>query len=104
MERVPSATSGDLKMPLGDVWGNSWLDSWNGSWKQASGGGSAVVFFNGVSMADGASHHQGISRPTVQLTPAGGGTYTVTVEHRISGNLNPGMVNAESYLIDGELP
>lgn len=70
----------------------------------AAAPGAVVVFFRGVSTADGASQHKGISRPTVQLTAAGGGNYNVAVTHQVSGNLNPGMISAESYLIDGELP
>jgi hypothetical protein len=68
------------------------------------GGGSTVIFFNGVSTAPGVSYHKGISRPTISLADAGGGTYTVTKTHSLSGNLKGDRVSAESYLIDGELP
>jgi len=70
----------------------------------ASGVGSTVVFFTGVSTAAGVTHFQGISRPTIQLEDAGGGTYTVTKTHELSGELNPDSLSRETYLIDGILP
>lgn len=66
--------------------------------------GATVIFFSGVSNAGGAVHFQGISRPTIQLADAGGGTYTVTKTHELSGKLKPDSVNRETYLIDGLLP
>ena len=70
----------------------------------AGGGGSTVTFFTGVSVADGVTHFKGISRPTVTLEDAGGGTYTVTKTHELSGEFNPDSLSRETYLIDGELP
>jgi len=70
----------------------------------AEGAGSTVVFFTGVSKAAGVTHFQGISRPTIQLEDAGGGTYTVTKTHELSGELNPDSLSRETYLIDGILP
>jgi len=75
-------------------------------WAFTSGGaaGSTVIIFNGVSMAGGATQFQGISRPTIQLADAGGGTYTVTKTYGAAGKLKPDAVIKETYLIDGELP
>ena len=68
-----------------------------------SGGGSVVIFYDGVSMADGVTMHQGLSRPTLSIVSAGGGTYTVT--HLSSeSDMNPGILGKETYLIDGNLP
>jgi len=69
-----------------------------------AGAGSTIVFFTGVSTAAGVTHFQGISRPTIQLEDAGGGTYTVTKTHELSGELNPDSLSRETYLIDGLLP
>ena len=66
--------------------------------------GSAVTIYSGVSTADGVTYHTGISRPTIKLTPTGPGTYTVEKEHKVSGDLNPGIISQETYLIDGEIP
>jgi hypothetical protein len=66
--------------------------------------GATVILFQGVSSADGPTRHQGISRPTIILTDAGGGFYTVEKTYQVSGNFNPESVSAETYLIDGELP
>ena len=90
---------------------NTWAtDSWVGmnggppnAWRGASGG-STVQFFTGVSTALGLTYFRGMSRPTVQLSDAGGGTYNVTKTHSVAGDLKPSSVNKETYLIDGELP
>lgn len=66
--------------------------------------GVVVIFYNGVSKADGVTYFSGISRPTVALAPAGGGNYTVMVTGSVSGDLRPDRVSHESYLIDGQLP
>tara|TARA_R110000868_G_scaffold401148_1_gene676469 strand:+ start:277 stop:543 length:267 start_codon:yes stop_codon:yes gene_type:complete len=67
------------------------------------GGGSTVLFFNGVTMAGGVTRHSGISRPTIKLSDAGGGTYNVVKTHEIYAE-NAGRVSMETYLIDGLLP
>lgn len=67
------------------------------------GGGSTVLFFNGVSMVGAVTQHQGVSRPNVTLTDAGGGSYTVTKTHEEYDFKSDG-VNRETYDIDGELP
>lgn len=76
---------------------------------QGTGGGAppcpTVLIFNGVSTADGVTHFQGISRPTILLTPcAAPGTYDVNKTYGVSGKLRPDAVIRETYLIDGELP
>lgn len=67
------------------------------------GGGSVVVIFQGISNADGVTNFQGISRPTIVLVDAGGGTYTVTKTHQIYSE-TPGSISDTTYLIDGLLP
>ena len=68
------------------------------------GAGSTVIFFQGVSTANGVTYFKGVSRPTISLADAGGGTYTVTKTHELSGDLKPDALHRETYLIDGELP
>jgi len=82
----------------------SLLAFWIGGAGVPGGGGQTVDFFSGVSTANGAVFHKGISRPTIALTPAGGGTYTVTYSSSPSGYFKSDTVNMETYLIDGELP
>jgi len=85
------------------TWGDSWGNSWGNSWG-TGGGGQTVEKFNGISTANGTIFHKGISRPTVALQDAGGGTYTVTISSSPSGKLKSDCINMETYLIDGELP
>lgn len=67
------------------------------------GGGSTVIFFNGVSVAGSVTQHQGVSRPQIALADAGGGTYTVTKTYGQS-DMDADSVRRETYLIDGVIP
>lgn len=67
------------------------------------GAGSVVQFFSGISRVGGVVQHRGISRPTIQLADAGGGTYLVTKTHEVYAE-TPGSISDTTYLIDGELP
>lgn len=67
-------------------------------------GGSIVGKYSGVSTANGVTYFKGISSPTIILTDAEGGTFNVLKSHQVSGDLNPGTVTRETYIIDGELP
>lgn len=67
------------------------------------GGGSTVIFFSGVSQAGGVSSHQGVSRPNIALTDAGGGKYNVTKTHHPE-DFTEASVSRITYIIDGELP
>ena len=104
------AAGGVVFLPLGpgvtpDVAkGADWRARAAWSYGSFGGGGSTVLFYNGVSTANGTTYHQGISRPAIALADAGGGTYTVTKTGAISGYLRPDRVSHESYLIDGQLP
>ena len=62
------------------------------------GGGSVITFFRGISKAPS---FKGVSKITLRLTDAGGGTYTVT---RISGvaDETDNIQSSETHLIDGE--
>lgn len=66
-------------------------------------GGSTVVIYSGVSVADGVTYHSGISRPNIALTDAGGGTYNVVITHSPYSE-TPESLSSITYLIDGELP
>ena len=70
----------------------------------AGAAGSTVLFYQGVSSVNGVTYHKGISRPTIQLADAGGGTYTVTTTGEVSGDLKADSISQETYLIDGDLP
>lgn len=70
------------------------------------GGGShghVVVFYNGLSLAGGLTHHHHLHRPHITLTPAGGGTYNVVTDNTVT-DMKSADVNKETYLIDGALP
>jgi len=67
------------------------------------GAGSTVLFYNGISKANGVVFFKGISKPNIVLTDAGGGTYTVAKTHQVH-NMKTDSVSDETYIIDGELP
>lgn len=90
--------------PPASVGFRSWFPFFLGLGGDPGTGGSTVVFFRGVSTADGVTNHQGVSKPTIVLTDAGGGTYTVTKTHKPEGNFKADSVSKETYLIDGVLP
>lgn len=77
-----------------DTWGGSWGSSWGTSWTVESGAGSTVIIFNGIVRAPS----QGVSRPMVTITDAGGGTYNVT----ITAGVGSEEVSEVSYLVDGD--
>lgn len=77
---------------MADAWGGSWGSSWGTSWTTGAGGGATVTFFRGLS----AARTSGLSINKVNLVDAGGGTYTVTEENTVSGNLTD-SVNYEGY-------
>lgn len=75
----------------------------NDAFQIESGAGVIVLFFSGVSRVGGVVQHRGISRPTIQLEDAGGGTHLVTKTHEVYAE-TPGSISDTTYLIDGELP
>lgn len=62
------------------------------------GGGSTVVFFNGVSMAP---TFTGVSKKTITLSDAGGGTYNVTKTSTVSDEKSDSVMK-ETYTVDGD--
>lgn len=66
-------------------------------------GGSVVIFYDGLSVADGLTYHKGLSRPNILLVPVGDGTYTVTKLSGLSDE-DPATLSKETYIIDGDLP
>jgi len=60
--------------------------------------GTLVDFVEGVS---GTSHGTGVHKKIANLTPVGGGYYTVTLSSGVSKNKKD-SAHSESYIIDGE--
>jgi hypothetical protein len=67
-----------------------------------SGAGSTVVFYDGLNMAGGLNYHKDIRRPHIELTPAGGNTFTVSKTIDVAEE-RQGILK-ETILIDGDIP
>lgn len=82
---------------MASSWGATWGAAWDAAWGTiAGGGGSTVVFHQGVS-GDGLGG-TAVSKIVHTLVDAGGGTYTVTTTTTVSIDKTD-AVSEENYTI-----